>query len=123
MLTIAVSASSSLSDLTVRIAFRALLGAKNSETLALNAVFLGFSLLRAQHGHQAHQGPFALDVLQPTGQELTETHHEFDDPEDRFDGLLAQRIGHPPGTGLESMRHARERGRLGRHLCRLAEAL
>ena len=68
--------------------------------------FSVFSLCWAQHGHafeiprQAHQGPFALDVLQPTGQELTTSHHGFDDPKDRLDGLLAQRIGGPPGTVL-----------------------
>ena len=54
------------------------------------------------HGHQV---PFAADVFQASQQTLAITHHEFDDAEHRFGGLLAQRIELSAPRGLQSMRH------------------
>ena len=56
---------------------------------------LAFPLLRAQNRHafqipcQAHQGPLVLDVVQTAGEELAQSHHRFDDAEDRLHALFA----------------------------------
>jgi hypothetical protein len=69
----------------------------------------------AQYGHtfqtprQANQRPFARDLLQAAQQELAKPHDRLDDAEHRFYGLLAQRIGLPPCSGLEFVRHLLQR--------------
>lgn len=58
-----------------------------------------FRSLRAQYGHafqvprQANQRPLMASVGKPAQHELAESHHRLDDPEHRFDRLLAQRVG------------------------------
>ena len=51
--------------------------------------------LRAQCGHafqiprETDQGPFVANIAQSAQQELAEAYHGLDDPEHRFDRLLA----------------------------------
>ena len=40
-------------------------------------------------GH-SNQAPLAADAIEPAQQELSESHHRFDDAEHRLWGLLAQ---------------------------------
>jgi hypothetical protein len=50
------------------------------------------------------EASLAADIVEPTQQELAESHHRFDDPEYRFRGLLAQGIEGP------AFRHLQARG-------------
>ena len=42
-------------------------------------------------GH-SNQAPLATDAIEPAQQELSETHHRFDDAEYRLRGLFAQTV-------------------------------
>ena len=62
---------------------------------AFPRVFPSFSLLQAQYGQalqiprHTNQRPLAGDLVQTAQREAAKAHHRLDDPEHRFDGLLA----------------------------------
>src|SRR6267378_8174600 len=98
--------------------------ARRLTELALAAGSAGAERKHPLHvpGH-CNEAPLTADIVEPAQQELTESHHRFDDPEHRFRGLFAQGVEffalwcpQTVGHGLDGRRVFRRRRRSGKPL-------